>query len=239
MGSPMDYVAIPVRIVTVMGVLLLMTLLVGRRQVGELPVFDFAVAITIGSVAGADIADLSIPHLPTVYAVFVMTLLQIIFSRYIIGSRKFGKMVTFEPVVVIQEGRLLKRNLRKIRYSLDMLMYQLRQNNVFSLQEVEYAVIEPNGGLSVQKKSFKRPVTTEDLGLTPKPASIALPVIADGRVFTGVLDYLAMDYEDLLTKLREEGYSSPQGVFYASLEDDKTLYVAGQEEQLKGLPLRL
>lgn len=120
----------------------------GKRSIGELPVFDFLVILALGAVVGADIADPKIEHLHTAVAIVLIGLLQRGVSILAIKVRKFGKMITFEPTVVIHNGGLIEENLKKVRYSIDNILQMLREKDTFSLDEVELAVLEANGRLS-------------------------------------------------------------------------------------------
>ncbi len=146
------------RIVTILPLLLFMTLYMGKRAIGELPIFDYLIIITLGAVVGADIADPSIKHFPTAVAIIIIALFQRVITNWKITNRKIGRLLTFEPTVVIQNGKFLDKNLKKIRYSIDNILQMLREKNVFDISEVETAIIEANGALSVLKKTEKHPV---------------------------------------------------------------------------------
>jgi uncharacterized membrane protein YcaP (DUF421 family) len=153
----MDYLIVFFRIITILPLLFVMTLLMGKRQVGELPVIDFIIAITLGSVVGADIADPSIHHGPTVLAVVVIALFQYVVSRANIKKRLFNHWLTLEPTIIISNGQLLRSHLERIRFPLDTVLEMLRQKGIFNLNEVEFAIVEPNGKLSVLKKNPVQP----------------------------------------------------------------------------------
>lgn len=97
-----------------------MTLLMGKRQVGELPVFDFIIAVTIGAVAGADIAD--IDHGPTALANVLLALLQLTVSYGITKNRILNHLLSLEPTIVIQNGQLLRSHLKRISYPVDTVL---------------------------------------------------------------------------------------------------------------------
>lgn len=149
-----DLLLVAGRIVTIFPLLLAIALFMGKRSIGELPVFDFLVVIALGAVVGADIADPKIEHIHTGFAIILIGLMQRIVSILAIKYRKFGKLITFEPTVVISNGNLLEQNLRKVRYSIDNILQMLRENDVFHLDEVKLAVLESNGRLTVYKLSL-------------------------------------------------------------------------------------
>jgi uncharacterized membrane protein YcaP (DUF421 family) len=141
------------RIVTIFPLMLFITLFMGRRSIGEMPVFDFLIILALGAVVGADIADPNIEHLPTAFAVLCIGFVQKIFSNWVLGARWFGKLVTFEPVIIIYDGKLIHRNLKKAKYSIYNILQMLREKNIFDIQDVYLAVLEGNGNLSILEKT--------------------------------------------------------------------------------------
>ncbi|KZL92317.1 DUF421 domain-containing protein [Clostridium magnum] len=126
------------RIVTILPLMLVITLYMGKRSIGELPVFDFLVIIILGAVVGADIADPEIEHIHTATAIILIGFFQRIVSKLKIKYRKFGHLITFEPTIVIQYGKFIVPNLTKIRYSIDNIFQMLREKEVFDISDVYY-----------------------------------------------------------------------------------------------------
>ena len=141
-----DMLIIFARILTILPLLLFITLFMGKRVIGEIPVFDFLIVIILGALVGADIADPDIKHLPTAIAIVFIGIFQRVVANWKISNRKIGKLLTLEPTVVIQNGKFIHKNLKKIRYSIDNVLQMLREKS---------AIIEPNGALSVLKKPEK------------------------------------------------------------------------------------
>ncbi len=218
------------RIITILPLLLFMTLFMGKRSIGELPVFDYLIIITLGAVAGADIADPAIKHYPTAIAIIGIALFQRIIANWKIRNRKAGKLLTFEPTVVIQDGKFLNHNLKKIRYSIDNVFQMLRQKNIFDVSEVETAIIEANGMLSVLKKPEKTPVTLEDLKISRKTAAIAFPVIIEGTVYLDVLKEFGLSQNWLKEQTSLQGVNDLNKVFFASINRNLELHISLKEE---------
>ncbi len=229
----MDLIIVTVRIGTIIPLLILMTLLMGKRQVGELPVLDFVIAITIGSVAGADIADINIPHLPTAFAIIVLGIFQFIVSYGKISSRLFNHYLTFEPTIVIQNGQIVKKHLKKIRYTLDNLLELLRLKGVFNINEVEFAIIEANGKLSVLRKSQYEPPTAQDLKVKTDYQGVMTPLIVEGKVFPPGLHYVGLDEQWVVGKINEQGYKGVNEIFFAALNVDGTLHISPEQDLKK------
>ncbi|SET22865.1 Uncharacterized membrane protein YcaP, DUF421 family [Oceanobacillus limi] len=225
-----------IRIITILPLLLFMTLFMGKRAIGELPIFDFLIVLTLGAVVGADIADPSIQHLPTALAIISLAIFQRIVSKLKISNRRLGKMITFEPTVVIYNGKFLDKNMKKVRYSIDNILQMLRGKGVFDINEVETAVIEANGSLSVLKKPRKNPVTVEDMNIPSKTTTITFPIIVEGKTYTSILNEFNLNEEWLNQQLLEKGIKSREEVFYASINRKLQLHVSITNESTTNTP---
>lgn len=219
-----DILLVAGRIVTIVPLMLIVGLFMGKRSIGELPVFDFLVILALGAVVGADIADPKIEHIPTAVAILLIGIVQRIVSTLSIKIRKLGKWITFEPTVVVYNGNLIQKNLRKVRYSIDNILQMLREKDVFHISDVDIAILEANGRLSVSKKMQKTAVTIEDLGLVKRETSISYPLILEGSVSKEVLSFLNKDMAWLESQLREMGVNKEK-IFFASVDDSFTLTI--------------
>ncbi|MER1985202.1 MAG: DUF421 domain-containing protein [Solibacillus sp.] len=221
-----DVLIVLVRILTILPLLLFTTLFMGKRAIGELPVFDFLIVIILGAVVGADIADPNIEHFPTVMAIIFIGIFQRVVAKWKISNRKLGKLLTLEPTVVIQNGQFIDKNLKKIRYSIDNILQMLREKNVFDINDVETAIIEGNGALSVLKKPQKDPVTREDMNIIKTTASISFPVIIEGTIYSDVLRDFNLNEASLLQQLSDQGVTDVNNVFFASINRKLELHVS-------------
>ncbi|WP_026689428.1 DUF421 domain-containing protein [Alteribacter aurantiacus] len=224
------------RIATILPLLLAITLFMGKRSIGQLPVFDFLVVMTLASVTGADIAQPNVQHIHTVVAIIGIAVLQRFASYIMIKYRKMGKWMTFEPTIVVHDGKLLRRNLEKMRYSVDNILQMLREKNVFDLSNVKLAIVEGNGSLTVQLIEDKEAVTIEDLKLQKKSPGIAYPVIMEGKVYISVLEKLGLDLAWLHDQLKEKGVIHSGNVFFASINENLELHVSENQYSKEGPP---
>ncbi|MDF2613306.1 MAG: hypothetical protein K0S71_1092 [Clostridia bacterium] len=224
------------RIVTILPLLLFLSLYMGKRTIGELPVFDFLIIVVLGAVVGADIADPEIKHLPTAVAMIGIAILQKLVAKLKLSNRKIGHLITFEPTIIIQNGILLNKNLKKIQYSIDNVLQLLREKDVFDINEVETAIIEASGNLSVLKKPKKNTVTLEDMKIAKKTSSIAFPVIIEGKVYTDVLIHLGLDEAWLRKELRQQEIYDMNNVFFASLNNNHELHISFSEQDTISIP---
>jgi uncharacterized membrane protein YcaP (DUF421 family) len=227
------------RLVSIMALTLAVTLtIMGKRPIGRLPVFDFLVIIVMGAVVGADVADPAVPHGPTAFAVIILGLLQLTVRKLVLRWRPLGRMLTFEPTVVIQDGQLRPEALRSIDYTIDEVLMFARGQGVFDLSEVEYAVVEPNGSLSVLKRIEHSPVTVGSLQVVAESSGLPREIILEGRVRPGELDRAGLTRQDLEDELRRQGYQSPGEVFYGSINARGEWYFSPMEPDEKYARLR-
>jgi uncharacterized membrane protein YcaP (DUF421 family) len=228
----MDYLVVLIRIATILPMLLIVTLLMGKRLVGELQVFDFLIAITLGAVVGADIADPAIHHGPTAFAILLLAAAQWGISKANIRFRFFGHLTTFEPTLVIQNGKILDKKLKQIRYSLDTLLELLREKGVFRISEVEFAVIEANGKLSVLKRSQYQPLTPSVNGIPSGYYGLSHALIVEGVIDEKKLAELKLDRHWLLQELEKQNFDSPEKIFLAELDTSGNLYLSPYEAKV-------
>jgi len=225
-----DILLVIFRIFTILPLMLFITIFMGKRAIGELPIFDFLIILTLGAVVGADIADPNIKHFPTVVAIIAIGILQKVVAKWKISNRKIGKLLTFEPTVVIQNGKFLNKNLKKIRYSIDNILQMLREKNVFDIKDVETAIIEANGALSVLKKPEKNSVTLEDMNIIKTTSTISFPVILEGTIYTNILKDFNLDEAWIKQQLSLQGIIDIKNVFFASINKDLELHISLKDE---------
>ncbi|WP_416149661.1 DUF421 domain-containing protein [Salipaludibacillus sp. HK11] len=232
----LDLSKIVFRIVTIMPLLLIVALYMGKRTIGQLPLFDFLVIITLASITGADIADPTINQLHTIVAIIAIALLQRTVSFLLIKKSWLGNAMTFKPTVVIENGILLIANIEEIRYSIDNILQMLREKDIFDLSIVKLAIVEANGKLTVLKKSLNSSVTLEDLGLKKSSSNLAYPVIIEGKIHANMLKYLNFSVKWLLEELNKKGIDQTKDVLFASVNQEGILHVSMVNPTMKGTP---
>lgn len=225
----MDYLVVLGRVVTVIPLLVIMTLLMGKRHVGELRLFDFIIAVTIGAVAGADIADPTVRHGPTAFAIVLLALLHLTVTHGILKNRVFAHLVSLEPIIVMKNGQVLKSHLQRARMPLDTLLELLREKGVFDLNKVEFAIIEPDGKLSVLKKSQYQTVTPGDLKIQTDYKGMAIPLVVEGQPFKKGLLAAGLEETWLVGELEKQGLEVEE-VFFAELNSDGSLHISLEKE---------
>lgn len=192
--------------------------LMGKRMIGELQPFEFAIAIMISELAVFPLTEGNTNILHGLLAIGVLVLCQFLLSLLSIKSLTVRTIICGRPRIVIKNGKILEKNLKKELFTINDLLEQLRMLNIQNISDVEYGILETNGQLSVVLKSQKRPVTPEDLGIETKYEGLSLDLIIDGIVITHNLKLAKLDMDWLVGKLKENGWDNPRDIFYAYID---------------------
>ncbi|WP_270181217.1 DUF421 domain-containing protein [Alkalihalobacillus sp. CinArs1] len=232
----MDSLKVIFRIATILPLMLAIGLYMGKRSIGELPVFDFLVVLVFGAVVGADIADPKIDHVHTVIAMIAIALLQKLIIKVKLKNPKLGKLFTFEPTVVMYQGTFLKKNMKRIQYSVDNILQMLREKDVFHTSDVELAIVEANGQLSVKLYPGKEGILREDMQIYKAGNDYEIPVILDGRVQRDLLERIGKTEQWLLNELHTTGKGDVSEIFYAGVTGQGELSVSKKDLQTNDAP---
>jgi uncharacterized membrane protein YcaP (DUF421 family) len=232
----MDSLKVIGRIVTILPFLLFLGLYMGKRSIGELPVFDFMVVLVLGSVVGADIADPQIDHIHTVVAMIAIGVLQKLLVTAKLRNRRLGKMMTFEPTAVVYKGEFLPENLRRINYSIDSILQMLREKDVFHVKDVGIAIVEADGKLSVSLIPEKQTVKVSDLNLSARQMDYEIPIILDGEIQTVILQRLKKDKDWLREELEKQQIRGESEIFYAGVNSKGELNLTLKGKGISGVP---
>ena len=206
-------------------ILLILTRLIGKQQVSQLTYYEYINGITFGSIAAnmaTDSFDKFGDHLVGLLTYGVLTFLAALVA---LKSRKMRKLINGEPVVVIQDGKILENNLRKMKLNLDEFTMLLRLKDIFDFTQVKLAIIEPSGGLSVIKKSEYENVERRDLKLKLEGTALAVEVVQEGKISVNNLNRLGLDEKWLRAQLKMRQILDIAEVEYAVVTDNKRLLV--------------
>ena len=211
--------------------LIVLTRMIGKKLLSQMTFFDFVIGITIGTVAGAYIT-LAIQGKWVLLSPIVLTAATLILSKITFKNLKIRKIVEGEPVVIIQNGKILEKNMRKLRYNMDDLQMQLRNKGVFDPAIVEFAVLEPHGRLSILKKSQYSPLTPKDMNMDTNYKGLSTEIIKDGAVLEENLDQNNLDFKWLYQELKKNRVDDINQVVYAALKTDGSLYIDLEDDRL-------
>ena len=219
-----------IRAVTVYFVVLAAMRVMGKREIGNLSPFDLVVAIMIAELGAIPLQEHDIPLLHGLASIVVLAGVQVVVALLCLKYPGVRRAVIGEPTVIIEDGRIMGSNMRKLRYNINDLLSQLRDKNVFNISDVEFAMLEPSGDLSIMLKSQRRPVTPEDMSVPTSYEGPAYPLVADGKVQYKYLKMLDLTVKDVIDRLLEKDVHNLEDVFLASLDTSGELYVTMKDE---------
>ncbi len=223
----MSLIMITLRIGIAFLTLLILTRIMGRKEITQMTFFNFVSGIAIGTIGASLAIDQTLSIRNGIYALVLWSAITVILGLIDINSKKFRVAVEGQPRIVIKDGKIMENELKKVRLDLDALNALLRQKNVFAITEVDYAIFETDGKLSVAKKEEEKPVVKRDLSIPNKPSiyPTATLVISDGKIEERNLNKLNLDQEWVENQLEMAGVSSIKEVFYAAVQKDGSLYI--------------
>ncbi len=161
--------------------LLLAMRLMGKRQLGELQPFELAITLVASELVCIPMADATIPIIYGIIPVFSLFLVHIIITKLATKSVRFRKFLNGKPVIIIENGNILPEVMKELNMNVDDIMEALRGDGYFNPSEVEYAILETNGSLTVLPKAGSKPLSADDVGLTLPKAEIPVTVIMEGE----------------------------------------------------------
>lgn len=212
------------RTVIIYFVVLIMIRLMGKREIGQLSPFDFVVAIIFAELATIPMESPDIPLWHGLAPLVTLVILEMALSYVSLYSHGLRRFMGGVPQIVIQNGRILKKEMRKARYNLDDLLGQLREKGVFAIEDVEFAILEPTGRLSIILRSRKRPVTPDDLGMPAGYEGYPTVLVMDGVIIKKNLQQAGLSESWLADRLAERG-GTLKSVFLATIGANGRLYI--------------
>ena len=225
----MEIIKIILTAVLSVAALFIVTKIMGHKQVAQLDFFDYVSGITIGSI-GAELAtELEAPEKPLI-ALAVWGGASFILNLIAHKLPKTRKYINGTPTILMNNGTLFRKNLKQAKLDLSEFMLLCREQGYFDLKEIQTAVFEHNGKLSILPKAANRPATPEDLKISVKATHIGVEVVMDGRVMGENLSRMGLSAEWLEKELAARGYSGAREVFLAVYRvEDGTLSVYPNE----------
>lgn len=211
------------------GLVVLVMRLMGKRQIGQLQPFEFVVAIMIADLASVPMQNRDLPLSTGIIPILTLLVVQVSLAFLILRSPKMRRVICGSPSILIENGHLRRQELARLRINTDDLLEQLRAKNYANLEDVEYAILETNGQLSVIPKSQRRPVNPADLQLPTQYEGLPLNLIVDGRIVRESLTVAGLDENWLHVQLNRHGLAGPEDVFLASLDTEGHLYFCRKE----------
>lgn len=193
-------------------IVLVVMRLMGKREIGQLQPFELAISIMIADLASTPMADAGIPITNGIIPILALLVMHLLISVLNIKSIKAREILCGKPAILIYRGRIDEKTLKKERFTVNELEERLRGSNVVNIGDVEYAILETSGQVTVIPKPEKRSVTIEDLGIKAEYEGIAYDLVLDGKVMYENLKLLKKDYNWLKNQVSKFGIQPEQAL---------------------------
>ena len=203
--------------------------LMGKRQVGELEPSELVLALIIADLAAVPMQDFGIPQLTGIIPIFTLLAVTMIISVLTMKSVRFRALLCGRPSVIVENGRIHQREMKKNRFTVDELMEELRMKGITDLSTVKYAILETNGQISVLPYADQLPVTAGQMGRSPEEGGLPLIIINDGRVLDHNLKTRGLDRTWLDKRLDEHRVRHTEDVFLLTVDERNRVYLVAKE----------
>ena len=228
----MSWIEIVVRSLGALAALFVFTRLLGKRQISQLTYFEYIVGITLGGLAGFISTDMEAHFFLGLLAMFVWFIVPLAIEMWALKSLRLRKWLDGSGRVVIKNGKVLEENLKKERMTADELMEQLRVRDIFRVADVEFAVMETSGELSVLRKRDRQPLTPYDIGLKLPGEVEPQTVIVDGNIMDEPLATIGLHRCWLMEELEKAGVAL-NNVFLGQVDAYQQLYIDLYDDQIE------
>lgn len=219
-----EWLQMILRSIALIFILFALIKLLGKKRSNQLSIFDYITAFVVSSMGAVIVLDNTLPFLQSLLALSIWLIIPFIVDFISLKSKRFRNFIQGKSTVIIKEGKILEDNLKKERLSTDDLLYHLRENNVFKAADVEFALIEPTGKMTVMPKSEQQPLTRSDLNINTAPQSEIHTVIMDGEILLEPLAEQGKNPAWLKDELEKLNVTK-ENVFLAQLDDDAQLTI--------------
>lgn len=219
-----------IRVLILYSFVLLALRLMGKREIGQLQPYELVITMMIADLASVPMQDIGIPLFHGIVPIMALLLGQIVLSYLNIKSGWFRKIICGEPTVLIQKGKIMEDRLKKQRYTIDGLMEELRSNGVFSLEEVEYAILETSGQISIIKKPEKATATKEDVNADVTYIGYPRPLIIDGDFIDKNLEIMGISQKEVEKYLKKQ-HTNYGDVFILMYDENKTFFLQKKDNK--------
>lgn len=232
----MDFLGLFIKSSGSIVVLYVLTKMLGRKQIGQLNLFDYVIGISIGNVVAEMSVNKEVAFWDGVYVMVIYALIALFISYITTKSIWIRRFIGGVPVVLIENGKIIESAMKKTKLDINDLMEEARINGYFELSEIEFAIMEDNGRISFLPKSKYKPLTPNDMKLKPPYKGLTANVVIDGVVMENNLEYFNKDKKWLSTRLKKMGYDDVTSLLLVTCNtnEELTVYEKNVKELKKG-----
>lgn len=213
-----EFLDVTMRAVLSLITLFLVTKLLGKKQVSQLSLFDYVIGISIGNFAAEMTINLESNEINGIWAVILFGLFAYIVSILTMKSIHLRRFFMGTPTVIIQDGKILKQNLKKVKFDINDMLEEIRGEGYFDLSQVKYAIMEANGSFSILPYPEYRPLTPTDMKVKVEDEGLCANVIIDKKIMYENLKTINKDEKWLIHELKLKGYSDTSKILLATVD---------------------
>lgn len=214
-----------IRTIILYSFVVLVMRIMGKRQIGELQPFELVIAIMLSELAAVPMQDPGIPLINGIIPIFTLMLLEIIISFTSLKVEFIRRMICGTPSILIKNGKILENEMKKQRFNITDLLEELRILGYFNIYDIEYAILETNGKLSIIPKTNQSSVTKEDLNIKKPQTKLPVSLILDGVINIKNLYSSGYNMDWIIKKLKENKIDKIEDVFIAMLDTNGELFI--------------
>lgn len=212
------------RTIIIYVLLVIIMRIMGKRQLGELELSELITTFLLSEIAALPIIDRNVPIIHAVIPIATLAALEIGMSILLLKFPRLKQILSSPPAMLISQGKINKKEMTKARISIDELVTQLRQNGIYGLEDVDYAILEENGKMSIIPKSASRQPDAKALGISYTDSGVMHILVSDGRINTHSLRLLGKDEAWLSRKLKKYGVKA-KDIFCMTMDDAGRIFI--------------
>lgn len=220
-----------IRTIILYTIVIIIMRLMGKRQIGQLQPFELVIAIMVSDLASIPMQDIGIPLLYGIIPIITMLFIQVLLSYIQLKSELFRKLLCGKPSLLIKNGEIQMKELRYQRLNLNDLMEELRIMRYFNLEDIQYAVLETSGQISIITKTPKDTITKEDIGMKPVQETLPVTLVLDGKIEDQNLELLKKDRKWLYSLFKKNNIKSEKELIAAVLDSKGKFYFQKRKEK--------
>lgn len=221
-----------IRTITLYILVLIVMRFMGKREIGQLQPFELAISIMIADLATIPMAETGIPISSGIVPILGLLVMHLIISVINLKSIKMREIICGKPAILIYRGRIQEKTMKKERFTINELEERLRGYNVTNIGDIEYAILETSGQISILQKPNKRNAIPEDFGIMPEYEGIAYDLVIDGKIMKENLEKLDKDYNWLLKQVEPFGIK-PEKALIATIDGKGNFFCQEKEGKKK------
>lgn len=213
------------RTIIMLAILFILTKIMGKKQVSQMNIYDYLIGITIGSVAADISLDIKKDLVAGIVALIIYGLSGVLVTYLTLKNIKLRRLLIGVPTVLINDGKIIEKNLRKEGIDINDLQEEARQSGYFDLSKVNYAILEISGKISFLAKASEEVITRKDMQIKTKDESLCANIIIDGVLLENNLTFMNKDKKWLDKELKKNGYQNYSSILLLTLNNNNKIVI--------------